>query len=131
MPKGADRRLGTTVAERGAIDQAPPARRAADGLSHLGLHRGFIDEGQPFSNKSLPNGGCAVAPAGALRPEHRAAMEQIPPPKPRLDEDALSKTAGTAPHSTGLRPPTRGLQVRIAVLNGYTALGIPVTEAVA
>jgi len=56
-------------------------------------------------------------------------MERIPPPKPRRNEDALCETAGAAPHGTDFDRQVAELQVRIAVLNGYTALGIPVTEA--
>ena len=56
--------------------------------------------------------------------------ERIPPPKPRRDQDALREAAGPTPPGAGLQPAGfAGLQVRIGVLNGYTTLGIPVTEA--
>lgn len=57
-------------------------------------------------------------------------MEWIPPPEPRRDEDALCQTAGPAAHGRDFDRQVAELQVRIAVLNGYTALGIPVTETV-
>jgi len=64
-------------------------------------------------------------------------MERISPPEPRRDEDALREPKVREAKLLGQRLMARDfdrqvaeLQVRIAVLNGYTALGIPVTEAV-
>ena len=64
-------------------------------------------------------------------------MERIPPPKPRRNEDALYEPKVREAKLLGQRLMARDfdrqvaeLQVRIAVLNRYTALGIPVTEAV-
>ena len=64
-------------------------------------------------------------------------MERIPPPKSRRNEDALREPKVREAKLMGQRLMARDfdrqvaeLQVRIAVLNGYTALGIPVTEAV-
>ena len=64
-------------------------------------------------------------------------MERIPPPKPRRYKDALCEPKVRDAKLLGQRLMARDfdrhvaeLQVRIAVLNGYTALGIPVTESV-
>ena len=66
-----------------------------------------------------------------------ATVERISPPKPRRDEDALREPQVREAKLPGQRLMARDfdcqvaeLQVRIAILNGYTALGIPVTEAV-
>lgn len=56
-------------------------------------------------------------------------MERIPTSKLRQNEDALCETAGAAPLARDFYREVAELQVRIAVLNGYTALGIPITEA--
>ena len=64
-------------------------------------------------------------------------MERIPSPKSRRNEDALREPKVREAKLMGQRLMARDfdrqvaeLQIRIAVLNGYTALGIPVTEAV-
>ena len=59
-----------------------------------------------------------------------ATVERIPPPKPRRDQDVLREAAGAKPQARDFDRQVAELQVRIVVLNGYTALGIPVTEAV-
>src|SRR5690606_19335960 len=59
-----------------------------------------------------------------------ATMERISPPKPHRNKDALCETAGQRLMARDFDRQAAELQVRIAVLNGYTALGIPVTEAV-
>jgi hypothetical protein len=77
-------------------------------------------------------------------PRDLAKLERIPPPKPRRDEPsrdhAMHNPAGQWMHCMkllGQRLMARDfdrqvaeVEVRIAVVNGYTALGIPVTEAV-
>ena len=89
------------------------------------------------------------------RPRHLAKMERIPPPKPRRDETSRDiavqcpagqwmhcvKLLGQSPpltHSANVLPERRmardfdrqvaELQIRAAVLNGYTAHAIPITE---
>ncbi len=63
-------------------------------------------------------------------------MERIPPPKLRRDENALrepkvrqAKLLGQQLMARDFDRQVAELHVRVAVLNGYTALGIPVTEA--
>ena len=75
-------------------------------------------------------------------------MERLSPSKPRQTKDALCQTARPATGCEGLAannwPQTTGckrlaargfdrqlaeFQIRVAVLNGFTALGIPVIEA--
>ena len=80
------------------------------------------------------------------RSNHLETMERTPPPEPRRDQDALREADGPKPHGKGLQPPIGDIafampcravgrfaeiQIRVAVLNRYTALGIPVTQAVA
>ena len=62
------------------------------------------------------------------RPRHLARVEWISPTKPCRNQDALCEVAGAEPHGAGLRPAGRRNSDRVAVLNRYTALGIPVTE---
>ena len=64
-------------------------------------------------------------------------MEWLPPPEPRRDKDALREPTVREAKLLGQRLMARDFdrqvaerQFRIAVLNDYTALGIPVTEAV-
>ena len=48
MAQGTDKGLGAPMSERRMIDQALAARGPAGGLDHVGLHGGFVYEGQPF-----------------------------------------------------------------------------------
>ena len=48
MAQRSDKGLGAPVAEGRMIDQALPAWGPAGGLGHVGLDRGFVNEGQPF-----------------------------------------------------------------------------------
>ena len=62
-------------------------------------------------------------------------MERVSPPKPRKDQDALREPKVREAKLLGQRLMARDFdrqvaefQVRVAVLNGFTALGIPVTK---
>lgn len=55
-------------------------------------------------------------------------MEPLQLPKPRRNQDALRQAAESASVRTRLRPSGAEFQVRVAVLNGFTALGTPITE---
>jgi hypothetical protein len=64
-------------------------------------------------------------------------MERLSPPEPRRDKDALCEPKVREAKLLGQRLMARNFdrqvaefQVRVAVLNGFTALGIPVTEVV-
>jgi hypothetical protein len=64
-------------------------------------------------------------------------MERIPPPKPRRNQNALCEPKVREAKLLGQRLMARDFdrqvaefQVRVAVLNGFTALGIPVTKVV-
>ena len=74
---------------------------------------------------------------------HLATMERIPPPEPRRDNPLMvckQTTAGQRMNCIKLLGQSlmardfdrqvAEIQVRVAVLNRYTALGIPITEAV-
>ena len=57
-------------------------------------------------------------------------MERIPPPKPRRNENATSvKLLGQRLMARDFDRQVAEFQVRVAVLNGFTAIGIPVTQA--
>jgi len=84
-----------------------------------------------------------AAPSGAPSRQHPSDaptgqwMERIPPPEPRREEDALREPKVREAKLLGQRLMPRDfdrqvaeLQTRIAALNGYTSLGIPVTEPV-
>lgn len=58
-------------------------------------------------------------------------MERISPPKPRRDENATCvKLLGQRLSAREFDRQLAEFQIRIAVLNGFTVLGIPVAEAV-
>ena len=64
-------------------------------------------------------------------------MERLPPQEPRRNQDALCEPKVREAKLLGQRLMARDFdrqvaefQVRVAVLNGFTALGIPVTKAV-
>jgi hypothetical protein len=58
-------------------------------------------------------------------------MERVSPPKPRRDQNATYvKLLGQRLSARDFDRQVAEFQVRVAVLNGFTALGIPVTEAV-
>ena len=68
--------------------------------------------------------GVEIPRQGAL-----ATMERLPPPEPRRDKDATSvKLLGQRLMARDFERQVAEFQVRVAVLNGFTALGIPVTE---
>jgi len=100
-------RSGDWQRDRGAAAVIPPRRNA-----------------QP----SKPTTAGANARNDALRtlPE----LEPIPPPESRRDKDALPETPRPTPDGTELHRQVAEVQIRIAILNGYTALGIPITKSV-
>ena len=126
------RKCHDAIAARGAAAVMPPRRN-----------------GKPWKEQTAGGDGAQRGPAGneTPRPRAPATMERPPPPEPRRDEDALREPkdreaklpgqrlmavrhrprtgGGAMPHP---RPPGRGVQVRVAVLNGCTAPGIPVTK---
>jgi hypothetical protein len=64
-------------------------------------------------------------------------MERLSPPKPRRNQDALREPKVREAKLLGQRLSARDFdhqaaefQVRVAVLNGFTALGIPVAKVV-
>jgi len=64
----------------------------------------------------------------ARRPDHLATMERKPPPEPHRDADALREPAGRRLSARDFDRQAAEFQIRVAVLNGFTALGTPVTE---
>ena len=58
-------------------------------------------------------------------------MERLSPPKPGRDQDTTYvKFLGQRLMARDFHPQVAKVQIRIAVMNGYTAPGIPVTETV-
>jgi hypothetical protein len=55
-------------------------------------------------------------------------MERISPPKPRRDKMHCVKLPGPQLMSRDFGRQIAESQVRVAVLNGFTALGTPITE---
>jgi len=62
-------------------------------------------------------------------------MERLSPPKPRRDKDALhepkvreAKLLGQHLMARDFDRQVAEFQIRVAVLNGFTALGTPITE---
>ena len=85
------------------------------------------------------HGRCHCAQRGAAgveipRTRALATMERLPPQKPRRNQDALCEPKDREAKLLGQRLMARDFDrqvaefpVRVAVLNGYTALSIPVT----
>ena len=58
-------------------------------------------------------------------------MERLSPPEPRRNKDATSvKLLGQRLAARDFDRQVAEFQVRVAILNGFTARGIPVTETV-
>jgi hypothetical protein len=57
-----------------------------------------------------------------------ATLERVPPSKPRRNEDAFIKQLSQSLRATDFEGQVTDIQIRIAVLNRYMALVIPVTE---
>ena len=71
------------------------------------------------------------------RSDHLATMERLPPQKPRRHQDALcepkvreAKLPGQCLSARDFDRQVAEFQIRVAVLNGFTALGTPITETV-
>jgi hypothetical protein len=71
-------------------------------------------------------------PAGLEIPRRRAlaTMEWLPPQKPRRTKIQCVKLLGQRLMVRDFDRQVAGFKVHVAVLNGFTALGIPVTEVV-
>ena len=126
----AHEQIGSVTAD-GAYD----TRKCHDAIADRGAHAVIPPRKNAKPWKTVTAGAVArnEAPAGIEIPRScpLATMERIPPPKPRRNEDALLcvKLLGQRLMARDFDRQVAELQVRIAVLNGYTALGIPVTEA--
>lgn len=55
-------------------------------------------------------------------------MERVPPPKPHRDQMHRVKLLGQCLSARNFDRQVAQFQVRVAVLNGFTALGTPITE---
>jgi hypothetical protein len=55
-------------------------------------------------------------------------MERLSPPKPRRDQMHCVKLLGQRLSARDFDRQVAEFQVRVAVLNGFTALGTPITE---
>ena len=66
--------------------------------------------------------------AAMSEPHRVATVVQIPPPKPRRNEDAFIKQLSQSLRATDFEGQVADIQIPIAVLNRYMALVIPVTE---
>ena len=116
------RKCHEAIAARGAAAIIPPhKKRQAMEARHGGGNRA----------KRSP------ARIKTLRPDHLATMERLPPPKPRRNQEALCEPKVRGAKLLGQRRTARDFnrrvaefQVRVAVLNGFTPLGIPVAEVV-
>ena len=85
-----------------------------------------------------------AAPATISGPHRVATLERIPPPKSRRNEPSRDiaaqypagqwmhcmKLLGQSLMARDFERQVAEIQIRIAVLNRYTALGIPITEPV-
>jgi hypothetical protein len=62
------------------------------------------------------------------RSSHLATLERLPPSESRRNRDALRQAAGAAAIARDFHRQVAEAQIRVAALNGFTALGTPVTE---
>lgn len=116
------RKCHGAVLDRGARAIIPPCKNA----------RTLADRQRRSGRKKRSRAGIVVP-----KPCSVATMERIAPPKPHQDEDALddpkvyeAKRPGRCLMARDFGRRVGEPQVRIAVLNGHIALGIPVTEPV-
>jgi hypothetical protein len=118
------RKCHEAIAARDAHAVIPPRKNAKPWkppLVHAGMHCRAVDERWSYCPKR--RGQCAAI-TGA---HFVATLEWIPPPNPCRNQDAVYKTARPVADGQGLRPAGRGDP---NPHNRYTALGIPLTEAV-
>ena len=129
----ADQEVGSVTAD-GAYDTRRCHRRLRGAC-----RRSTARERQTLEDQHQGCRGAQRGPAGLEIPRScdLATMERIPPPEPRRDQDALYKPKVREAKLLGQRLMARDfdrqvaeIHVRIAVLNGYTALGTPFTEPV-
>jgi hypothetical protein len=66
----------------------------------------------------------------APRLDHLATMERPSPPKPRRTKMHCVRPRGQSLTARDVDRQVAAFHLRVALMNGYTALGIPVTEAV-
>jgi hypothetical protein len=141
-------------------DGAYDTRKCHDAIHCPAVHVYMHERGRPWCECRHPtpqkrqavedrHSGCGGQKRGLAsfeipRPRDLAKLEWIPPPESRRNETsrdhASHNPVGQRMHCMkllGQRLMARDfdrqvaeVQVRIAVMNGYTALGIPVTEAV-
>ncbi|WP_276308244.1 IS5 family transposase [Roseovarius nitratireducens] len=134
----ADQEVGSVTAD-GAYD----TRKCHDAIADRGVHAVVPPRrnAKPWKASHQHQGcrGAQRVPAGLEIPRScdLATMERIPPLEPRRDQDALYEPKVREAKLLGQRLMARDfdrqiaeIHVRIAVLNGYTALGIPITEPV-
>ena len=110
------RKCHDAIAARGAVAIIPPRKNAKP--------RKPDSPGANARNEALAR----ITP---LRSDHLATMERLSPPKPRRNKDATSvKLLGQRLTARDFDRQVVEFQVRVAILNGFTARGIPVTETV-
>ena len=112
------RKCHDAIAARGAAAIIPPRKNAKPWKAR-----------QPRSDRAQRG----PARLTTLRSNHLATMERLSPPKPRRSRAETKmhcvKLPGQRLAASDLDRQVAEFQIRVAVLNGFTALGIPVTEA--
>lgn len=106
-------------------NNASPSRILFEDIPHRGFRNAII----PLRKNPKPQRPLSLKPWRTTKPcEHKVpwlgalkTVERLPSRELRRDLDALHETAEATDYVSKL-------QVRIAALNGYIALGIPVTE---
>ena len=102
------------IANRGADAVIPPGKRQA------------LEEGQ----SRCRNEERSSTRHQAAGTDDLAKMERISSSKLRRDKDELHEAVRPEAHGRDFDNLTAELQVRVAILNRFTALGIPVTKSV-
>ncbi len=106
------------------------ARRSGGGPEATNRHE------VPAGTSPVLSRECRAATAGAMarneglrltapRSDHLATMERLPPPRPRRNQDALRQALGQRLTARDFVRQVVEFRIRVAVLNGYTALGYP------
>jgi hypothetical protein len=127
--------LGGSGFQRLAPPAQDPFSRMTGATSPADLRQAARCRGEGESNAPKNDDQNRPAPrsrtgADLLRPCGVATSVGISPPKPRRNEDGPHQTIEAAPCGARLRPRGRYSQNRVAVLNGLTALVIPVKNVV-
>ena len=122
-------------------EDAFDTRKCYDAIAALGAAAIIPPCKKRKAVEARPGGGDRTKRSSAriktLRSDHLATIERPSPPEPRRNQDVLcgpkvreAKLLGQRLSARDFDRQVAELQKRVAVLNGFTSLGTPITETV-